>query len=80
MATREGEYPFATIIALDGNVVADAFSDAVRGASRKPDSEKRLAAPIVRRVATRDRLERKGGSPNPQPPTPVGTGVGSPRG
>jgi hypothetical protein len=43
VATREGEYPFATIIALDGNVVADAFSDAVRDASRKPDSEKRLA-------------------------------------
>jgi hypothetical protein len=41
MATREGEYPFATIIALDGNVVSDAFSDAVRDASRKPDSEKR---------------------------------------
>jgi hypothetical protein len=46
MATREGEYPFAAIIALDcGNVVAEAFNDAVRDASRKPDSETRLAAP-----------------------------------
>jgi hypothetical protein len=37
MATREGEYPFATIIVLDGNVAADAFNDAVRNVSLKPD-------------------------------------------
>jgi hypothetical protein len=37
MATREGEYPFATIIVLDGNVAADAFNDAVRNVSPKPD-------------------------------------------
>jgi hypothetical protein len=67
MATREGEYPFATIIALDGNVVAD---DAVRDASRKPNSEKRLAAPIVRRVATRDRSERKRRIPESTAPNP----------
>jgi len=29
-ATREGEYPFATVIAVDGKVVAEAINHAVR--------------------------------------------------
>jgi hypothetical protein len=38
-----------------------ATNDAVRDASLKPDSNERLAAQIVRRVATRDRSERRRG-------------------
>jgi tRNA(adenine34) deaminase len=53
-ATREGEYPFATVIAVDGRVVAEAINHAVR------EGDVSRHAEVIALSAAQKALGRKG--------------------